>query len=74
MFEEYRINEKKDVNPTQKVRIKKQMISRKETIECQVELLYSSGLTPDNDIIFLAKVLEGKRINQIIPITEKDII
>ena len=74
MFEEYRINEKKDVKPTQKVRIKKQMISRKEIIECQVELLYSSGLTPDNDIIFLAKVLEGKRINQIIPITEKDII
>jgi hypothetical protein len=74
MFEEYRINEKKDVIPTQKVRIKKKMVSRKEVIECQVELMYSSGLTPTNDIIFLAKILEGKKINQIIAINEKDII
>jgi len=74
MFEEYRVNEKKDVKPPIKVRIKKKMITRKEVIECQVELMYSSGLTPTNDIIFLAKILEGKTINQIIAINEKDII
>lgn len=74
MFEEYRVNEKRDVKPTQKVRIKKKMITRKEVIECQVELMYSSGLTPTNEIIFLAKILDGKKINQIIPINEKDII
>lgn len=74
MFSEFRVNEKRDVTPPKKVRIKKQMVTRKEVIECQVELLYSSGLTPDNDIIFLAKILDGKKINQIIPITEKDIV
>jgi hypothetical protein len=36
--------------------------------------MYSSGLTSGGDIIFLAKILEGKKINQIIPITEKDIV
>ncbi len=74
MYENFRINEKVDINPPIKVKIKKKMITRKEFIECQVELLYSSGLTPDNDIIFLAKILEGKRINQIISINEKDIV
>ena len=74
MFEKYRVNEKKDVIPPIKVRIKKKMVTRKELIECEVELMYSSGLTPTNDIIFLAKILEGKKINQIIPISEKDII
>lgn len=74
MFNEFRVNEKRDVTPPKKVRIKKQMVTRKEVIECQVELLYSSGLTPDNEIIFLAKILEGKRINQIISINEKDIV
>jgi hypothetical protein len=74
MFEEYRVNGKKDVIPTQKVRIKKKMVTRKEVIECQAELMYSSGLTPTNEIIFLARILEGKKINQIIAITEKDII
>jgi len=74
MYENFRINAKVDINPPIKVKIKKKMITRKEVIECQVELLYSSGLTPDNDIIFLAKILEGKRINQIISINEKDIV
>ena len=74
MFDIYRINEKKDVNPPIKVRIKKKMVTRKEVIECQVELIYSSGLTPTNEIIFLAKILDGKKINQIIAINEKDIV
>lgn len=74
MFSEFRVNKKVDINPPIKVKIKKKMITRKEVIECQVELLYSSGLTPENYIIFLAKILEGKKINQIIAINEKDII
>lgn len=74
MFSEFRVNKKVDINPQIKVKIKKKMITRKEVIECQVELLYSSGLTPENYIIFLAKILEGKKINQIIAINEKDII
>lgn len=73
MFEKYKVNEKVDIDPPIKVRIKKKMITRKEVIECQVELLYSSGLSSNNEIIFLAKILEGKRINQIISINEKDI-
>ena len=74
MFNEYRINEKRDVIPPKIVKIKKKMISRKEVIECKAQLMYSSGLTSGGDIIFLAKILEGKKINQIIPITEKDIV
>ncbi len=73
MFEQYRVNEKVDIDPPIKVKIKKKMLSRKETIECKAELMYSSGLTSGGDIIFLAKILEGKRINQIISINEKDI-
>ena len=73
MFSEYRVNEKRDVIPPKIVKIKKKMLSRKEVIECKAELMYSSGLTSGGDIIFLAKILEGKKINQIIPITEKDI-
>lgn len=74
MYDTYRINEKVDINPPIKVKIKKKMISRKEVIECKAELIYSSGLNSNNEIIFLAKILEGKRINQIIQITEKDIV
>jgi hypothetical protein len=73
MFDIYRVNEKRDITPPIKVRIKKKMISRKEVIECKAELIYSSGLNSESEIIFLAKILEGKKINQIIPITEKDI-
>lgn len=73
MFDIYRVNEKKDVTHPKIVRIKKQMITKKELLDCKVELLYSSGLSSNNEIIFLAKILEGKRINQIIPINEKDI-
>lgn len=73
MFSEYRVNEKRDVIPPKIVKIKKKMLSRKEVIECKAELMYSSGLNSNNEIIFLAKILEGKKINQIIPITEKDI-
>lgn len=74
MFDDLRVNEKRDINPPIKVKIKKKMVTRKEVIECQVELMYSSGLTPTNEIIFLAKILEGKKINQIIAINEKDIV
>lgn len=73
MFEKYKVNEKVDIDPPIKVKIKKKMLSRKEVIECKAELMYSSGLNSNNEIIFLAKILEGKKINQIIPITEKDI-
>lgn len=74
MFEEYRVNEKKDVTPPKIVKIKKKMLTKKDVLECKVELMYSSGLNSDGAIIFLGKVLDGKRKGEIIPITENNIV
>ena len=74
MFEQYRVNEKRDVIPPIEVFISKKFITRKEVLNCKVLLIYSSGFTPEEDIIFLAKILTGKYLNKLIPITEKDIV
>ena len=73
MFSEYRINEKRDVTPPKIVNIRRQMVTKKELLICRAELMYSSGLNHQGEIIFIAKILDGKRINQIISINEKDI-
>jgi len=73
MFEIYRIHEKKEVLPTIIVCLKKRIFQKKEIPECKIELFHACGLNHDKKIIFIGKILDGKRLGQRIAITEIDI-